>query len=68
MAVADGLAQGDDVGHRPLGLERPHVAARPAEAHLDLVGDAHAARLSDGGERLLQEAGGRHHLAAAAGQ
>ena len=49
VAVADGLPHGDDVGHvvLPLKLEGPEVGADAPEAHLDLVGDDEAPRLTD---------------------
>ena len=44
VAVADRLAQRDDVGHDALRLEAPEVRADAAEADLHLVGDADPAR------------------------
>ena len=49
MPVPHGLAHGHDVGHDALSLEGPEVASHAAEAHLDLVADAHAAVLAHQG-------------------
>src|SRR5258708_15377726 len=43
-AVADRLAEHEDVRHHALRLEPPEVRTHPAEARLDLVGDAQASR------------------------
>ena len=55
LAVAHGLAQGDDVGHEAVALEAPHMLAGAAEAGLHLVGDEQAA----GGADRLDRAGFR---------
>lgn len=41
VPVTHGFAHSHDVRHHALRLEGPHVTARPPEAHLHLVGDAH---------------------------
>ena len=68
VAVADRLAQRDDVGDDFLGLEAPEVGPDPPVAGLDLVGDAAAARLAHRVVGAGQVAGGQDDLAAHAGQ
>ncbi len=68
VAVADRLAEDDDVRHHALGLEGPELAADAAEADLHLVGDAEAAGRADVAVGGLEVALGRDDLAAAAEQ
>ena len=66
MAIPDRLAEGDDVRHDPLRLERPEVGAHAAEAHLHLVRYAHAARLPDVLVGFVKVAVGKNDLAGTA--
>ncbi len=58
MAIAHGLAQGDDVGNDAELLMSPHMTAQPAEARLHLIGNEEAAGRVDVRERLGHESGG----------
>lgn len=68
QAVGAGLAHGHDVWDnvRAAQLEAPHVGAHAAEAHLHLVGDAHASGRAHRLMRAAEISSRRNHLAAAA--
>ena len=66
MPVANGFAQGHDVGHYTLRLEAPEVCADATEAHLYLVGNADGARVSRMAVHLFEIVIGQHDLPAAA--
>ncbi len=66
MPVAHRLANGDNVRNDVLRLEGPEVRAHSTKADLDLVGDAHAARLPHVLVHLLQVVLRQEHLSAAA--
>ena len=66
VTVADRLAQGHDVRDHLLGLKSPEFHPGPAEAHLDLVGDAEPPGPADMGKGGLHVSLGQDHLAPAA--
>jgi hypothetical protein len=61
LTPTDRLAEDDGVRPHPCQLKPPEHAPQPAEAALDLVGDAHRARGAhfgvDGGQVALREEG-----------
>src|SRR5262249_43907969 len=59
--VANALGHRDDVGDHALGLEAPEVAAHAAEAGLNLIGNADAARPTNVLINVLEITVREHH-------